>query len=618
MSNNQKAGSVISRDGKAILSTAAWFGLVAGLVEALIFVISIQIGRSLVVWYEIVWISPLVYLVGYSLVGLVLVLLQRLLPRLPWMLISVALFAFVTFFDWVVLILTDRVMIFAQVVLALGLTTVTMRIYKRYQDRFSRLCRRSLPALLVTVAVLLVVVQGGMWLKEKVGLSRLPELPSGSPNVLVVMVDTLRADHLSTYGYERQTSPNIDQIAAQGVLFENAYGGSNYSYTSHASFFTGLPLDQHKAEWDNLRALFNLDAPVFPELLRDAGYRTGGFSANTFWVTRKDGFGRGFLHYEDFFTTPLDAVLRTGIGLAFEKLILSRLGEQDIPARRWADDINAAALEWIDQEPTQPFFVFLNYLDVHDPYLPPQPYRNLYTDVPNPGGLLNWHLGREYLDLTPEELQSEMDAYDGAINYADEQIAALLKDLENRGLAENTLLVIVSDHGEAFAEHGVYLHGNSLYREELHVPLIFYWPGHLPAGRRVSQPVSIDSIGSTLLELTGSPFAAQFPDHTLVSFWQEDGDVASYPMPLAEANQKPWYDEHSLIRENSLRSLFDDQWQYIWADNHPEELYDVANDNLETNNLASDPASADTMENFRSELKARTKDQSKTTGDTGE
>jgi arylsulfatase A-like enzyme len=457
-----------------------------------------------------------------------------------------------------------------------------------------------------------------MWVNEQARLSRLPELPADSPNIMVIMVDTLRADHLSTYGYERSTSPFIDQIAAQGVLFENAYSGSTYSYPAHASLFTGLPLHEHQAEWDNLRALFKLDAPVFPELLLNEGYRTGAFSANTFWVTRKDGFGRGFLHFEDYFTTPLDSVLRTGMGLAFEKLILSRVGEKNIPARRWGSDINQSALDWIDQSPDKPFFVFLNYLDVHDPYLPPAPYRNMFSTQDKPGGLLNWHIGREFLDLTPEQVQGEIDAYDGSIRYTDDQITSLLQELESRGLTDNLLLVILADHGEAFGEHGVYLHGNSLYREELHVPLIFYWPGHLPAGQRLSQPVSIDSLGSTLLEMIDSPAFTQFPGPSLVSLWQGDGDPLAHPMPLAEIYAKSWYDPRSLVKTNSLRSLLNDQWQYIEASNLPEELYNFTNDKLETENQVDNPAAAELLANFRTELKSRTSTQMKTTGSSGE
>jgi arylsulfatase A-like enzyme len=230
----------------------------------------------------------------------------------------------------------------------------------------------------------------------------------------------------------------------------------------------------------------------------------------------------------------------------------------------------------------------------------------MFSTQDKPGGLLNWHIGREFIDLTPEQLQGEIDAYDGSIRYADDQISHLLKELESRGMADNLLVVILSDHGEAFGEHGVYLHGNSLYREELHVPLIFYWPGHLPAGQRLSQPVSIDSLGSTLLDMIGLPYLNQFPSPSLASLWQGNGDPAAYPMPMAEIYAKPWYDPHSIVRTNSLFSLLNDQWQYIEASNLPEELYNFTNDKLETENQTNDPANAAILANFRTELKSRT------------
>ncbi len=618
MQKNNKVVPNISNNTKNFLRSAAWIGLIAGLVEAVAFVISIHLGRPLTVWYEIVWISPLVYLIGYSLVGLVFVLLQRYLPRVPVFLLGVMVMIFVTIFDWVGLVLTNRVHILALLILALGLTTVIIRFYNRYQLSFLRLCRKSLPILLVLEVLLFIGVEGGMWLDEQVGLSRLPDPPAGAPNILVIVVDTLRSDHLSTYGYERPTSPFIDQVAAEGVLFENAYAASSYSFPSHASLFTGLALHDHQAEWNNKRALFNLAAPVFPELLLSQGYRTGAFSANTFWVTRKEGFGRGFLHFEDYFTTFIDYPLHTGLGQGFEKFIFGHLKEQKIPVHRLASEINQRALKWIDQLPNKPFFVFLNYIDVHDPYLPPQPYRSMFSTQAKPGGLLNQYAGREFIDLTPEQLQGEIDAYDGSIRYVDDQISNLLKELESRGLADNLLVVILSDHGEAFGEHGVYLHGNSLYREELHVPLIFYWPGHLSGGVRLNQPVSIDSMGSTILDMIGSSSLSEFPGPSLVSLWQGNADTTTYPMPLAEIYAKSWFNPRSIVKTNSLSTLLNDQWQYIQASILPEELYNFTNDKMEIQNQANNPANEDVMTHFRTEMKTRTPLQTKAQGSLGE
>ena len=152
-----------------------------------------------------------------------------------------------------------------------------------------------------------------------------------------------------------------------------------------------------------------------------------------------------------------------------------------------------------------PFFVFLNYYDVHAPYIPPQPFRGQFSELEEPGGRIStdWGMDHIYMPMTPEQLQEEIDAYDGAIAYVDYHIAKLLAELETRGLVQNTLVVILSDHGESFGEHGLLEHHNSLYREVIHVPMIFWWPDHVPAGERVTVSVSIAAIPATVLDIIG-------------------------------------------------------------------------------------------------------------------
>ena len=209
--------------------------------------------------------------------------------------------------------------------------------------------------------------------------------PPDAPNILLIVIDTLRSDHLSSYGYERSTSSTIDRLAEQGVLFENTFSTSSYTTPSHASLLTGRYPHDHGAQWITRRPILNDRCPTLPEALKARGYRTAAFSANRFWFTREQGFGRGFIHFEDNFHSPGDMAVRTFYGRKFEEFILRRLFD-DYPWRQQARNINNSVMRWLERNPDEPFFAFLNYFDVHDPYLPPQPYRSEFSTLENPGG----------------------------------------------------------------------------------------------------------------------------------------------------------------------------------------------------------------------------------------
>src|SRR5215470_1373262 len=174
---------------------------------------------------------------------------------------------------------------------------------------------------------------------------------SDAPNIIMIVIDALRADHLSSYGYVRPTSPHLDRLAQQGVVFEHALSASSYTLPAHASLLTGRYLYEHGVEWNNRTARFANRYPRLAEALQSRGYRTAAFSANVFWVTRSKGFGRGFIHFEDYFQSVADMAARTLYGRIIETLILRRLGYEDIPARRRASDINRSVLQWIERDP---------------------------------------------------------------------------------------------------------------------------------------------------------------------------------------------------------------------------------------------------------------------------
>jgi arylsulfatase A-like enzyme len=488
-------------------------------------------------------------------------------------------------FDWLLVLTRDYLSYPAIAVLAGGIAVQSSRWISRHVDVYVHIKRISFPWLLGLVLLSYVGISGGQWLQERVAMHMLPTAPAGTPNVFLLIMDTLRADHLSSYGYKRLTSPFIDSLASQGTVFEQAFSASSYTLPSHASMLTGRYPHEHGVEWRTQRALFRGPWPTLPEVLQTRGYRTAAFSANLFYFTRAFGFTRGFLRFEDYFHSMTDTMFRTLYGRVLDHILLRRLGFVELPVRKHAEDVTQAALRWLSRDTQRPFFVCLNYMDSHDPYLPPPPYRSKFSSFPNPGGLLNNQLP----SLTAAQRQSEIDAYDGAIAYMDDQIHKLLTTIQQEDWGRNTLVIVTSDHGEAFGEHGLFLHGNSLYREVIHVPLIFWWPNRVPAGVRVSRPVSNAAIPATILDLLNLGHQEHFPNKALTPLWTTPASQKDWPYPLAEIAQNPWMPSFLPLAHGTLRSLITPRWQYIASDNSSLELYDWSQEPYTTQNLAERP-----------------------------
>lgn len=602
-----------------MLQFAAWFGLVTGLGEALLFIAFQASGRIMFVWYDILWIAPLFDLVPFLAVALSLSLAARLFRRLPLQSLAVFSSSTLMLLNWLLLSVRQLIAYYtsetvAYYTLFLVSAAVGLDLAHYASAHWStaiRLVKVSTPWAAASVLIAFVGIHsvdrlGGLTQRatERPALSASGALPAGTeaPSILVIVSDSLRADHLSSYGYARKTSPNLDRIAASGVSFENAISASSYSLPSHASLFTGLYPYQHGAEWATPKALASGSYPTLAEVLQAGGYRTGGFSANVFWVTREHGFGRGFDHFEDYFTSAQDMFFRTIFGRVFENLVMRRLGYADIPARKEGADITRAALDWIGEDTRTPFFVFLNYMDTHDPYLPPQPYRSKFSAIPNPGGLLNWRVGLDHPKLTAEQLQSEIDAYDGAVSYVDDSVQQLLDGLQQRGF-RNLLVIFTADHGEAFGEHQLYLHGTSLYMEEIHVPLIISWPGHVPAGARIQQPVSNAALPATIMEMLASGKAGLFQGPALTQLWEAPTPPAEWPNSLSEIAQQPWTPAGSPVHEGSMKSLVGPEWHLITHEKLGAELYAWLQDPLERINMSMSPQAQQVKELFQQILR---------------
>jgi arylsulfatase A-like enzyme len=239
-------------------------------------------------------------------------------------------------------------------------------------------------------------------------------------------------------------------------------------------------------------------------------------------------------------------------------------------------------------------------MDVHDPYMPPQPYRDKFSTEKNPGGLLNWQF-RVPATLTPKELQSEVDAYDGAIAYVDDQIDKLIAEVQRRDPGRDLLVVLTSDHGEQFNEHGGFLHGGQLHRELLEVPLIFWRSKGMIQGVRVNRPVSNAAIPATIASLVGVQ-GNQFANPSLDHLWREPEEAKKWPFPLAELKQRDWEAPRLPVHYGSMRSLVSPTHHYIQNEGLEPELYDWMGDRSEKKNLAKDPEMKIVIDRFRNQL----------------
>lgn len=402
------------------------------------------------------------------------------------------------------------------------------------------------------------------------------------PNLLLISVDTLRSDRLSCYGYGRHTSPNIDRIAEEGVLFENAFSSSPKTTPSHISILTGLYPRTHNvymwkmsSEGTYFGRRLSDNVATLAEILKEYGYTNVAFTGGAN-VAGRIGFDRGFEIYDETADTE-------------------------------------AACRWLEENGEKKFFLFYHTYYTHDPYLPPPPYDTKYDpgysgSMPTRKELMDelgiregedWHgiwqpLQKRFwsrIDLNdPADRRHLAGLYDGAINYVDhELIGSLIKSLEKSGLLDSTLIVFTSDHGEEFLEHGRLEH-NGIYREVASVPLILRLPGLLPAGRRIKQLVRTIDIMPTILELLGIPSLTTIQGVNLLPAIREDRDLNltaaadfnDYAPPVIESiREGEWFllmDQRQSISEKSGPKTAPPFFSLFNTEEDPGEMNDLSDD----------------------------------------
>ncbi len=369
-----------------------------------------------------------------------------------------------------------------------------------------------------------------------------PAPPSRRPHVLVYLIDTLRPDRLGCYGYDKPVSPEIDAFAAGATLFENAVGQSSWTKSSVASMLTGRwPLAHGAIGW---RHELPATLDYLPQALAEAGYRTAAFVGNPN-VVQQFGFNRGFETFVRKLRLPSDA-------------------------------FNELVFEWLDKrDDGAPFFLYVHTIDPHAPYAPPEPFRERFA----PGAAEKFHALREGWKWPVEALDEINALYDAEIAFADASFGALVAGLEERGLYDETLVVLVSDHGEEFKEHGRFRHGATLHAESINVPLIVKFPGQRE-GLRVEEPVQHVDVAPTILDDLGLALPAAVEGRSLVGYWRSE----RAPPPAA-----PIYSHLRLGAQDPTLSVVEGDWKLIerrGGGGVTRALYNWRDDPGETEDLA--------------------------------
>jgi arylsulfatase A-like enzyme len=616
-----------------VLGLSAWCGLAAGLLEVGTKVLCRSIRPADHLYQasrHFIWLAPLTYLLLFLAVGTFLAAVTRLWPRRGgWLsrrlIVAGALMP-------PLMVAGPQIYVEAWVVLALG---TAFRLVPRLEQHgivVRRRLSRSFPCLVVLVLALAGSLLVGNWVKERRQAGR-PLPPADSPNVLLIVMDTVRADHMSLYGYHRATTPRLRRFAQKGIAFEKVRATAPWTLPSHASLFTGHWPHELGVEWMTpLRGEF----PTLAGYLASRGYATAGFAANTLFCSYDTGLDRGFAHYEDYELGPI-AALRTAlvVDLAFKALTKLALEYgrgfdagplrplQEIVLARdriSARAINLKFVDWLTRrrEPGRPFFAFLNFFDAHAPYVPPTVaghHFGLRPQTLDDAKVLDSWIDLNKRELPPYSQTLARDAYDNCLAYLDEQIGELFDELERRGELDRTLVIVTSDHGEGFGEHELFDHGESLYRTEIGVPLVIVAPARGRSRGVVSETVSLRNLPATIVELVGLEAGSPFPGPSLAHLWRRSssapgsGLIDGVISELTGPNPSHPNQGRSPAARGSLISLAEGDFVYIRNEgDEAEELFNERDDPGELHNQAGNEALRPVLERFREragQLRAR-------------
>ncbi|HEX6309674.1 MAG TPA: sulfatase [Longimicrobiales bacterium] len=557
-----KRGSDPGAPEAGAIRLIVWFAVVTGVGQLLVWLFARYVAhRAVVLDPQIVWSAPLANLVVFGVAAALLVALGRRVPALGSRRVLVGVL--VALSCYTILLMVPRIHALALLALAAG---IGLQLGPRLAARprlLHRLTRATLVPILALILAGTALVNAGSLLRDR----RVDGPAAGDrPNVLLIILDTVRAASLGLYGHERPTSPFLDEFASRAVVFDRAFSTAPWTLAAHGSFFTGYYPFDLTAGWD-----VPLDDryPTLAEELAASGYTTGGFNANHIFGPAEYGLARGFHHYE---ARPLSIGRVLTASSVLERLyhVYNRVFDANLALhRRTAGEVTARFWRWRETTGSGPWFAFLNFFDAHEPYTPPAPYDRMFGTP---------RVRRVIFERRPTEsdFRDVRDAYDGAIAYMDDQLRRLITELERRGELDRTLIIIASDHGEHLGEHGLLDHGNSLYAPLLHVPLVMSLPGGVAGGSRVSRAVTLRDLPNTVFDIVGIQPRTPFPGESLTRFWPEPDsapDTLLAQVPFAPG-QPEWYP----LARGDIRSVVLWPLQLIVDGSGAEEVFHLERD----------------------------------------
>jgi arylsulfatase A-like enzyme len=404
------------------------------------------------------------------------------------------------------------------------------------------------------------------------------------PNVILLTIDTLRADMLTCYGYNKPLTPHIDRLAASGLRFEQAISGGSWTQAAFPVILTS----SYAAMYGGCLGRLASERPSPVETLAAHGYTTGGFSTNPH-LSRTTGYDRGFHHFTELVPAEADPRLRRikgGQRLLRNPLFhygLRLTGNQMRPARLYspAAEVTDNVCRWLELV-DGPFFAWVHYMDMHWPYhleealTHPREIAQAWQDLALMHGRSNFN-GNER--ITAAQRQHFVGLYEQSLRYLDAQIGRLMGQLERLGYDSNTTIILLSDHGEEFLDHGRWGHWESnLYDEILRVPLVIHLPDE-PGGQVVHRQVRLLDLMPTILELCGCPLSGDLMGASLVPLWTQRDAEFSVEAAISEMRRDPWH--RIAVRTEAFK--------YIWDSKRPDQpdLYDLRADPAEKHNVSA-------------------------------
>ncbi|MFQ5669053.1 MAG: sulfatase [Acidobacteriota bacterium] len=415
-----------------------------------------------------------------------------------------------------------------------------------------------------------------------------------APSFILISVDTLRADQVGCYGARRDITPRLDRLSRQGTFFKTVVSTSSWTLPAHMSMLTGQLASIHGVNRDSVA--LDPERPFLPEILHDAGYDTAGFVSGPF-VDARYGFSRGFDTYRNFWGAE-EQVLEKGKLREGPGGVLRRLHQQAIRASHQdhtGPEVTAAATRWLANHRGHPFFLFIHLWEPHYDYIPPPPFDRRFIPPGYTGSLpINDYVYNPRINprMAPEDLAYVISQYDGEIAFTDFLIGKILDQVEALGLAGGTLLMVTSDHGEEFFEHGRKGHRKTLYDESLRVPLVVRGPGVAARPEGIDTQVSLIDLAPTLLGATGLPRPGDMMGENLWPLLERGqrpvdpgGAAGDLPAPPPGAMMRPAPFAVSSLEGAprpggpcSIFSLRTPRWKAIFTCADGVEVYDLARD----------------------------------------